>query len=80
MLGIKSVISQTDNWPTAAYALSFVAYCIGNKDRWRRFLRFLPIVVLLVAAWWLFADGGMVLLIHVDREISGKGPSSLPKR
>ena len=33
----------------------------------------------MVAAWWLFAHGGIVSLIHVYREISGKGPPSLPK-
>jgi hypothetical protein len=79
MLGIKSVISQADSWSAVAYAFSFVAYCIGSKDRWRRFLRFLPIVVLLVVAWWLFAHGGMLSLIHVYRETSGNGPQSLPK-
>ena len=42
MLGIKSAISQADNWPTVAYGvILLVGYCIGNKDRWGRFSWFL---------------------------------------
>jgi uncharacterized membrane protein YqjE len=39
-----------------------VAYVINDRDRWRRFL-FLVLLVLAVAVgWWLIAKGGIQLL------------------
>jgi hypothetical protein len=73
MLGIKSVISDANNWPTVACGvISLVGYCICKQDRWRRFLVLLLIVVMLVMAWWLFTRGGVVSLVHAYREISGQ--------
>jgi hypothetical protein len=82
MLGISSIASHVGGWPAVGFGVIWlVAYCISNKVRWRRFLVLLLVVVVLVLvlAWWLLADGGMLSLIHAYREISGKGPPSLPK-
>ena len=68
-----SMIPHVGEWPTVVYGvISFVAYCLGSKERWHRFLVLLPIVVVLVMAWWLLADGGMPSLIHAYREIWGQ--------
>jgi len=71
------VIPHAGNWPTIGYGLIwFVAYCIGNKDRWHRFLVLLPIVIILVMSWWLLADGGVLSVIHAYREIAGTSTPS----
>jgi hypothetical protein len=80
MLGINSMIPHVGDWPTVGFGVIWlVAYCLGNKDRWHRFLVLLSVAVVLVAARWLLADGGMLSLIHAYREISGNDPPSLPK-
>lgn len=41
-----------------------VAYAINDRDRWRRFLFLVLLVLAVAAARWAFADGGVHVLLH----------------
>jgi uncharacterized membrane protein YqjE len=45
-----------------------VAYAINDRDRWRRFLLLVVLVLALAAARWVFADGGAHVLLHDFRQ------------
>lgn len=43
-----------------------IAHAMDTKERWRRFLFFvfLLMAACAVAGWWLLGDGGLQLLLH----------------
>jgi hypothetical protein len=41
-----------------------LAYAINDRDRWRRFLVFVFLVLAVTAIWWLLADGGVHVLLR----------------
>jgi len=41
-----------------------IAYAINDRDRWRRFLVLVLLVLAAASARWLFADGGVLVLLH----------------
>ncbi len=41
-----------------------IAYTISDRDRWRRFIVLVLLVLAAASARWLFADGGVLVLLH----------------
>jgi hypothetical protein len=54
-------------WDAAAVAAvlaRLIAFAIDNGDRWRRFLFLVFLALVIVAVWWVLADGGVHILAH----------------
>jgi len=49
---------------TVVTVARLVAYTISDRDRWRRFVFLLFLVLAVAAGWWLLADGGVHVLLH----------------
>lgn len=41
-----------------------IAYAINDDKRWRRFLFLVFLALVVVAGWWLLANGGMQVLLR----------------
>ena len=48
----------------AIATIRLVAYAIDNRERWRRFLGLVFLVLAVAVAWWVLADGGVHVLLH----------------
>jgi len=49
---------------TVVTVARFVAYTISDRDRWRRCVFLLFLVLGVAVGWWLLADGGIHVLQH----------------
>ena len=41
-----------------------LAYVLNDRDRWRRFLFLVFLVLAVAAGWWVLADSGVHALMH----------------
>jgi hypothetical protein len=41
-----------------------LAYVINDRDRWRRFLFLIFLLLAVAAVWWLLADGGVQVVLR----------------
>ena len=41
-----------------------LAYVLNDRDRWRRFLVFIVLVLAVAAVWWVLVDGGVHVLLR----------------